>query len=110
MYMEMKSKDQECCCVCRQSKSNHIHQKLCRCACHAAAGRLLKHQDYKVMLLPSNVTKRFVYDDYCTASQELTNPEGEQIRIFGYREFCRLWAELVPYIAVMLPCYLPRKY
>ena len=62
-------------------------------------GKLQKHQDYKVMLLPSNVTKRLVYNDYCTASQEMTNPEGGQIRIFGYREFCRLWAEVVPYIA-----------
>lgn len=66
-------------------------------------GRLPKHQDYKVMLLPSNVTKRLVYNDYCTASKELTNPQGGQIRIFSYRESGRLWAETVPYIAVMLP-------
>ena len=63
-------------------------------------GKLPKHQDYKVMLLPSNVAR---LHEYCTASQELTNPEGGQIQIFGYCEFCRLWAKVIPYIAVMLP-------
>ena len=66
-------------------------------------GRLPKHQDYKVMLLPSDVTKRKVYNEYSDASEDLCNPQGEPVRIFGYREFCRLWAEVVPYISVMLP-------
>lgn len=66
-------------------------------------GRLPKHQDYKVMLLPSDVTKRKVYNEYSMASSDMYNPQGEPVRIFGYREFCRLWAELVPYITVMLP-------
>ena len=39
-------------------------------------GRLRKHQDYRVMLLPSDMTKRCVYNDYSVASQELTAPEG----------------------------------
>ena len=42
-------------------------------------------------------------DDFLYCFKELTNPQGGQIQIFGYREFCRLWAETVPYIAVMLP-------
>ena len=66
-------------------------------------GRLPKHHDYKVMLLPSDVTKRKVYNEYSIASRELSNPQGEPARIFGYREFCRLWAEVVPYISVMVP-------
>lgn len=37
----------------------------------ALPGRLPKHLDYKVMLLPYNMMKRLMYDDYCTASQEL---------------------------------------
>ena len=73
-------------------------------------GRLPKHQDYKVMLLPSSVTKKKVYNEYSFLSQEVHSPVGTPVRIFGYREFCRLWAEVVPYISVILPssdlCFL----
>ena len=34
-------------------------------------GRLPKHNDFRVMLLPSDVTKRKVYDEYVVASQEI---------------------------------------
>ena len=56
-------------------------------------GRLPKHNDFRVMLLPSDVTKRKVYD-YVVSSQEIQAAQEVQVRIFGYREFCRLWSEI----------------
>ena len=59
-------------------------------------GRLPKHQDYRVMKLPSDVSKATVYRDYVTASEALRD-EGEEVRIISYRQFRRLWQELVPF-------------
>ena len=71
--------------------------------CEPLPGRLPKHNDFRVMLLPSDVTKRKVYDEYVVAPQEIQDAQEVQVHIFGYREFCRLWSETVPYISVMLP-------
>lgn len=65
-------------------------------------GRLPKHQDYRVMKLPSDVSKATVYRDYVTASEGLRD-EGEQVRIISYRQFRRLWQELVPFVTTMNP-------
>ena len=62
-----------------------------------------RNNDFRVMLLPSDVTKRKVYDQYVVSSQETQDLQDTPVRIFGYREFCRLWYETVPYISVMLP-------
>lgn len=62
-------------------------------------GCLPKHNDYRVMKLPSDVSKATVHREYVKASQELQYTD-EQIRIVSYREFCRLWQELVPEIRV----------
>ena len=54
-------------------------------------GRLPKHQDYRVMKLPSDVTKASVYSAY-SSGLEMLNTE---IRILSYRQFCRLWQKLI---------------
>lgn len=64
-------------------------------------GRLPKHQDYRVMKLPSDVSKATVYRDYVTASEALR--DREESRIISYRQFCRLWQELVPFVITMNP-------
>ena len=51
----------------------------------------------KVLLLPSNMSKRYVYQQYCCACNE----EGE-IPV-KRRKFENLWKELVPHIACMKP-------
>ena len=65
-------------------------------------GRLPKHQDYRVMKLPSDVSKASVYRDYRGASLAL-QLGGERVRILSYRQFCRLWQELVPFVTTMKP-------
>ena len=62
-------------------------------------GRLPKHQDYRVMKLPSDVTKASVYSAYCHGLEVL----NREIRILSYRQFCRLWQELIPYVTTMKP-------
>ena len=62
-------------------------------------GRLPKHQDYRVMKLPSDVTKASVYSAYQAGVQML----DEQVRIVSYRQFCRLWQEIVPFVTTMKP-------
>ena len=52
-------------------------------------GRLPKHQDYRVMKLPSDVSKATVYRDYVTASEALRDKE-EEVCIISYRQFHRL--------------------
>lgn len=59
--------------------------------------------DYNVMLLPTSVSKASVHRDYVAASKALQETRVMSVRIFGYREFCRLWSEVVPYIRVMPP-------
>jgi len=61
-------------------------------------GRLPKHQDYRVMKLPSDVTKATVYSSYCHGLRILN-----EIRILSYRQFCRLWQEFIPYVTTMKP-------
>ena len=65
-------------------------------------GRLPKHQDYRVMKLPSDVSKATVYHDYVTASEALRD-KGEEVRIISYRQFCCLWQELVP-VLIIIQC------
>ena len=65
-------------------------------------GRLPKHQDYRVMKLPSDVSKASIYRDYCVASAAL-NENGENVRIISYRQFCRLWQQLLPFVTTMKP-------
>ena len=55
------------------------------------------------MLLPSNVSKASVHREYMKATRKLEETIQKPMRIFGYREFCRLWSEVVPYIRVMPP-------
>lgn len=63
-------------------------------------GRLPKFHDYNIMLLPTNVSKASLHRAYVKSSEEL---EQTTVRTFGYREFCRLWSEVVPYIRSMPP-------
>ena len=65
-------------------------------------GRLPKHQDYRVMKLPSDVSKATVYRDYVTASETLRE-SGEDVRVISYRQFHRLWQELVPFVTTLNP-------
>lgn len=62
-------------------------------------GRLPKHQDYRVMKLPSDVNKKTVYLAYCSGLEELDG----QLRTISYRQFCRLWQKLVPFVTTMKP-------
>ena len=62
-------------------------------------GRLPKHQDYRVMKLPSDVTKASVYREFILAREA----EASNTRILSYRQFCRLWQELVPFVTTMMP-------
>ena len=66
-------------------------------------GRMPRFNDYSIMLLPSDTTKASVYRNYIASSEVLQEESGEFVRTFGYREFCRLWSEVVPYIRVMPP-------
>ena len=50
-----------------------------------------------------SILHKKVYDECVVASQEIQAAQEVQVHIFGYREFCRLWSETVPYISVMLP-------
>ena len=38
-----------------------------------------------------------------TCTEELQKTSGKFVRCFGYREFCRLWSEVVPFIRTMPP-------
>ena len=71
-------------------------------------GRLPKHQDYRVMKLPSDVSKASIYRDYCVASAAL-NENGENVRIISYRQFCRLRQQLLPFVTTMKPLHLDGK-
>ena len=62
-------------------------------------GRLPKHQDYRVMKLPSDVNKKSVYSAYHSGLEMV----DRQIRIVSYRQFCRLWQNLVPFVTTMKP-------
>jgi hypothetical protein len=66
-------------------------------------GRMPKFFDYSIMLLPSDVSKASVHREYVKATKKLEEKILKSVRCFGYREFCRLWSEVVPYIRVMPP-------
>lgn len=66
-------------------------------------GRLPKFYDYNIMLLPTHFTKATVHRDYAEATKALVKESDKPFGCFGYREFCRLWLEVVPYIRVLPP-------
>ena len=66
-------------------------------------GRMPLFNDYNIMLLPFDTNKASVYRKYVTSTKELHNNSGKFVRCFGYREFCRLWSEVVPFIRTMPP-------
>ena len=66
-------------------------------------GRMPKFYDYNIMLLPTDVSKASVHRDYVKASEALEKTTRQSVRCFGYREFCRLWSEILPYIRVLPP-------
>jgi hypothetical protein len=66
-------------------------------------GRMPKFNDYSIMLLPTDASKASVHREYVKASQVLEDSLKQPVRCYGYREFCRLWSEVVPYIRVMPP-------
>lgn len=66
-------------------------------------GRMPKFYDYNIMLLPTDASKASVYREYVTATKVLEETSDQSVRCFGYREFCRLWSEVVPFIRVMPP-------
>ena len=67
-------------------------------------GRMPKFYDFNVMLLPTSVSKASVHRDYVGASEALQETRVSSIRVFGYREFCRLWLELAHTLEL---CHLP---
>ena len=73
--------------------SNHI---LTRLQCHATTGpSIWLYKDSDVKLLPSNITKRTIWDLYCQAAA------GSVMRVVAYSTFTQLWHQLLPYIVVM---------
>lgn len=60
-------------------------------------GRLPSYRDYRVMLLPSDITKAFVYRQFKAAC------EAKSVTPVCRRTFENLWHSLCPYIAVMKP-------
>ena len=66
-------------------------------------GRMPRFNDYDIMLLPSDTTKASVHRKYVSCTEELQKTSGKFVRCFGYREFCRLWSEVVPFIRTMPP-------
>lgn len=59
-----------------------------------------KFYDFDIMLLPTDAS---VHREYVTASKVLEESLEQPVRCYGYREFCRLWSEVVPYIRIMPP-------
>ena len=66
-------------------------------------GRMPKFYDFNIMLLPTDSSKASVHREYVTASKELEKRLKQPVRCYRYREFCRVWLEVVPYIRVMPP-------
>ena len=66
-------------------------------------GWMPKFHDYNIMLLPTDASKASVYREYVTASKVLEESLKQPVRCYRYRGFCRLWAQVVPYIRVMPP-------
>jgi len=61
-------------------------------------GRMPKFYDFNIMLLPTHFTKANVHQDYVLATKALEKKSQKTVRCFGYKEFCRLWSEIAPYI------------
>ena len=66
-------------------------------------GRMPRFSDYNIMLLPSDTTKASVHREYEACCKKVEEDSGKPVRCFGYREFCRVWSEVVPYIRTMPP-------
>ena len=62
-----------------------------------------RFNDYDIMLLPSDTTKASVHRKYVTCTEELQKTSSKVVCCFGYREFCRLCSEVVPFIRTMPP-------
>ena len=60
-------------------------------------GRLPAHKDYKVMLLPSDMSKSAVYRLYSKSC------EAGGLHCVSRRTFTSIWGELCPYIVAMKP-------
>ncbi|RUS68705.1 hypothetical protein EGW08_023532 [Elysia chlorotica] len=60
-------------------------------------GRTPHHWRADVRLLPTNCTKKTVYDTYVTSCA------ASGVRVVAYRTFTRLWQELLPFITTMRP-------
>ena len=63
-------------------------------------GHLPAYKDYKVVLLPSDMTKVYVYRQYVKA-YEYENQGSDAV--ISRRTFENLWGQLCPYVAVMKP-------
>jgi hypothetical protein len=60
-------------------------------------GRLPQHRDYRVMKLPSEMTRQSIHEDYVNmCSQAAKDPVGRTT-------FCKLWDAHLPYLTVMTP-------
>ena len=62
-------------------------------------GRLPSYKDYRVMLLPSDMTKVFVYNHYIATCEKENFTEGKMSRW----TFQRIWNNVCPYVSVMKP-------
>ena len=65
--------------------------------CIVLPGRTPGHWKTDVKLLPSNCSKKKVYDSYCAAC------EFSGVRKVALRTFRLLWQQLVPYVTTMRP-------
>ena len=66
-------------------------------------GRMPKFYDYNITLLPTDVSKASIHREYVAATETLKATTTDPVRCFGYREFCRLWSEVVLFIRVLPP-------
>ena len=60
-------------------------------------GRLPNHRNSDIMLLPSDMSKRYVFQKYARAG------EGMQCKVLSRRKFEDLWRELRPFIRTNKP-------
>ena len=65
--------------------------------CNILPGRAPRHWRTDLKLLPSSCSKRKVYDQYCSAV------ENVGMRKVALRTFRHLWAKLVPFVSTMRP-------
>ena len=62
-------------------------------------GRLPSYKDYRVMLLPTDMTKVFVYNQYIKTCERENFEQGKVSRW----TFQRIWNEVCPYVSIMKP-------